>query len=368
MRRNRGPYNAKAARAKRPCPIWWDAFLRDTMHLDAQGVGAYLLVLGAMWGRESCDLPNDDRKLAVIARVPIKAWKSHVGATIRGFLSVDQNGNLFSKRLREEADYAEKQLQAQSDRKSSKGDDNPLKSNGTGATADTSADTSADKGRKSRSRAPKSDSEGDFFGRGTGNRSRSVESFSNPLTSNDPVSTADTSADEPRTDRGTIRGDILPKNPTLRVESSASDPTTPREARTADADARVDPFAGLQQPPVEFHDRVIAAIGIDPSREASAKWFTSGEQWIARRWTNDLGLSEGDVLTVLADVRSRANGRSIGTLKYFDPAMQEAAGRKAAEPLKPITSSSTSQPGADPDIERWNRIRARYETAEETSK
>lgn len=110
------PFNAKASRAKRPCPLWVDAFQRDTQHLSADEVGAYMLILMAMWTRESCDLPNDDARLSRIARMSLRLWRDRVGPTIRAFLLVD-DGVVLSKRLREEAAYVEGEVQKQSERK-----------------------------------------------------------------------------------------------------------------------------------------------------------------------------------------------------------------------------------------------------------
>lgn len=84
---SRHPFNAAAARAKRPCPLWVDAFQRDTQHLAADEIGAYLLLLMAMWTRESCDFPDDDTRLARVCRVSVRLWKSRIGPTLRTFLN-----------------------------------------------------------------------------------------------------------------------------------------------------------------------------------------------------------------------------------------------------------------------------------------
>jgi uncharacterized protein YdaU (DUF1376 family) len=48
-------------------------YLRDTTHLDAEQSGMYLHLIMGYW--VAGGLPNDDRQLAAIARVPIKKWK-----------------------------------------------------------------------------------------------------------------------------------------------------------------------------------------------------------------------------------------------------------------------------------------------------
>lgn len=132
-------FNAKSARAKRPCPLWVDAFQRDTQHLGADEVGAYMLILMSMWTREACDFPDDDARLARICRVSTRLWRSRIGPVLRPFFqSVD--GMLISKRLREEAAYTERQVQRQSNRKTGENPDNPLISNDRGASADMSTE------------------------------------------------------------------------------------------------------------------------------------------------------------------------------------------------------------------------------------
>lgn len=134
-------FNAKAARAKRPCPIWVDAFQRDTQHLEADEIGVYFLILMAMWTRESCDFPDDDNRLARIGRVSSRLWKSRIGPVIREFLTAG-NGVVYSKRLRQEASYVERQVQQQSDRKTGEKSAKSLEDNNQTSSADMSADQS----------------------------------------------------------------------------------------------------------------------------------------------------------------------------------------------------------------------------------
>lgn len=136
-------FNPQAARAKRPCPIWVDAFQRDTQHLEADEIGAYFLILMAMWTRESCDFPDDDSRLARVSRVSTRLWKSRVGPVIREFLSAS-NGAVFSKRLREEAAYVERQVKQQSDRKTGEKSGNSLKYIDAASSADSSTDEPRD--------------------------------------------------------------------------------------------------------------------------------------------------------------------------------------------------------------------------------
>lgn len=136
-------FNAQRARAKRPCPLWVDAFQRDTQHLAADEVGSYMLILMAMWTRETCDFPDDDRRLTAVSRVSSRLWKSRIGPVIREFFRAE-NGVLISQRLRKEATYVERQVRAQSDRKRGEKSDNPLENNKQGSSMDSSTDTTMD--------------------------------------------------------------------------------------------------------------------------------------------------------------------------------------------------------------------------------
>lgn len=106
-------FDWRTKRAKRPLPLWIDAFLRDTQHLAADEVGAYLMILMAMWSRANCDFPDDDRRLARLCRVSPRLWKSRIGPALRPFFET-AGGLLISKRLRVEAEQIERQYRDKS--------------------------------------------------------------------------------------------------------------------------------------------------------------------------------------------------------------------------------------------------------------
>lgn len=78
-------------------------YLGDTMHLTTEQHGAYLLILMTMWRHEG-SLPNDDAKLARIARVNLKRWHLVKGDVLAFF--TEQDGNLTHKRLSKELQKA----------------------------------------------------------------------------------------------------------------------------------------------------------------------------------------------------------------------------------------------------------------------
>lgn len=55
-------------------PLKVAAFLADTQHLDARETGAYASLLFTAWLSPACGLPNDDKKLARMARCSPREW------------------------------------------------------------------------------------------------------------------------------------------------------------------------------------------------------------------------------------------------------------------------------------------------------
>lgn len=119
-------FNPCAARSKRPCPIWVDAFHRETQHLSADEIGAYFLIIMAMWSRKSCDFPNNERQLAQVSRVSTRLWKSRISVNIMGYFDV-VDGCVISSKLRKEATYVERHVTQQRCRKTGEKPDNLLK-------------------------------------------------------------------------------------------------------------------------------------------------------------------------------------------------------------------------------------------------
>jgi uncharacterized protein YdaU (DUF1376 family) len=71
-------------------PIWTDAFLSDTMHLDATETGAYLLLLMTAWRRPNNDLPIDDVQLRRFARCTPAQWR-RIKPRVMAFWTLHEN-------------------------------------------------------------------------------------------------------------------------------------------------------------------------------------------------------------------------------------------------------------------------------------
>lgn len=137
-------WTPQRARGKRPMPFHWDAFLRDTLELEVDEIGAYMLILGAMWKRPNCDLPNDPRKLAVTCRVSRRLWNARISKSIMPLLHVSGD-RIFSKKCRECATYTERQITLQRCRRLSENPDKYLKTIGVWLTAvDTTVETTVE--------------------------------------------------------------------------------------------------------------------------------------------------------------------------------------------------------------------------------
>jgi len=79
-------------------PLWVSDFLGDTLDLDAKEIGAYMLLLMALWQRGGT-LPEDISKLKRVARCG-RDWPRIWGAIERFF--VIENGTISNKRLMRE--------------------------------------------------------------------------------------------------------------------------------------------------------------------------------------------------------------------------------------------------------------------------
>jgi uncharacterized protein YdaU (DUF1376 family) len=63
-------------------PLYVGDYLGDTGHLTTAQHGAYLLLMMHYWRK--CELPDDDRQLCKIAKLPLKTWCEY-RATLQDF-------------------------------------------------------------------------------------------------------------------------------------------------------------------------------------------------------------------------------------------------------------------------------------------
>ena len=86
-------------------PLFTDAFIADTIHLNAAQTGAYLMLLMCAWRSKDCTIPNDDKMLARFARMSPKEWAANRDV-ILSFWDINDDGEYFQKRLSDERSYA----------------------------------------------------------------------------------------------------------------------------------------------------------------------------------------------------------------------------------------------------------------------
>lgn len=87
-------------------PLFTDAYLADTRHLNAAQHGAYLLMLMTAWRMPDCCLPKDDEFLARICGMDKRTWKANKDV-ILSFWEETSEAKLFQKRLKDERNYVE---------------------------------------------------------------------------------------------------------------------------------------------------------------------------------------------------------------------------------------------------------------------
>lgn len=87
-------------------PLFTDAFIGDTLHLNSAQVGAYMLMLMTAWRSPDCSLPNDDVYLARITRMDKRTWLNNKKVLLE-FWQVTEDAKLFQKRLGDERIYVE---------------------------------------------------------------------------------------------------------------------------------------------------------------------------------------------------------------------------------------------------------------------
>lgn len=86
-------------------------FVGDTLMLSAEHVGAYMLLLIALWNAKGT-LPNNEAKLARVARVSLKKWRA-IAPDLLPFFEVDA-ATITHGRLQKELQKSERQSQSRS--------------------------------------------------------------------------------------------------------------------------------------------------------------------------------------------------------------------------------------------------------------
>ena len=94
-------------------PLATDALIADTTHLTTEQFGAYLLLLCAQWRNNGQPLPDDDARLARIARCSNQRWTSKLRPVMAELFEINRCGaaGWSQKRLRETFKKVEKKIE-----------------------------------------------------------------------------------------------------------------------------------------------------------------------------------------------------------------------------------------------------------------
>lgn len=91
--------------------------------------------------------------------------------------------------------------------------------------------------------------------------------------------------------------------------------------------------------PEGYRERLLRAVGVDPvsglTGHGGARLGTQADMLEARRWIDDLGLTEPQVLTAIDEVMARKRDGPPSSLSFFTKPMQRLAAALDAPPLAP---------------------------------
>jgi uncharacterized protein YdaU (DUF1376 family) len=278
-------------------PIYIGDYLADTMHLNAQEHGAYLLLLMHYW--RSGPLPDDDRQLASIARVERKVWQNEIAAIIRPYFEV-RDGRLHQGRIDIEREAA---VQNREQKK---------------------AAAQARWGGQGVRKRPKPDPDGNAGGSSTEGSSGDAEGHSSGDASAYASGYADAQSDEPGPHIRTQCPSPSPLPSSLRSEDSAS-------LRSAGAAAAL-PVAEPDDPRTQlFRSGLAALIRLTGQPEPRARTQIG-------RW---LKIARDDAALVLLALHSAEDARPASAIPWIEKSIAARCGTIApAEHPPPMSRAA----------------------------
>lgn len=297
-------FNPAKARAKRAVPLFTDAMLRDTQHLEADEFGAYHALIYAMWKQEDVGFPNNVKKLARVCRVSTRLWNSRVGETLMEFFTI-KNDRIFLRKLSEVAREVEKNVTAQHARKCACCK-SPTPKRGTYALPEGTHKHSQDNGQ---------------------NPDKS-------LIFNDTMQTTD----------------ISPEKPHARavVQESKSPRYTDIPSPCSKSVSEIDRGGGDQT----LREKILTACNVDPVSGLTGiggqMIGTRADMIEVQRWQG-LGLTEPDIIAIVVETMSRKRDGPPGSFSYFSQAMQRFAAQKSKPALTPIDGGQNGKSASQPD-------------------
>ncbi|NIA72288.1 YdaU family protein [Pelagibius litoralis] len=284
-------------------PLYWGDYLRDTMHLRAEGHGAYLLLIAHYWTTGQ-PLPDDDDYLIAVSRLEAKTWKK-LKPTLAKFFTV-ADGTWTQERV--EAELAK-----------------------------------ADKITTAKSEAGLAGAKKRWQKNGKGNDSKDGKGSSKPDGKKDGTAIADASNSQWQTD--------APSQSPSPVQSTAT--TTETVSARASPGPKADAALGLIQ---AFDRTLTAAWGANRARP----WPAGNDLAKARDWLAS-GVTADDLAVLLGSRMQRmaADGKEPPkSLAYFGQAIREYLKSGKALPEAGSAPVAEAEPlSAEEALERENMVR-----------
>jgi uncharacterized protein YdaU (DUF1376 family) len=94
-------------------PMYPRDFSHDTHHLPVAQIGAYIRLMNESWGCPGGTLPHDFKWIMSRVHATIDEWDATYVPVLEKFFTVDENGRIVNKRLKEEWNKADAKYRAQ---------------------------------------------------------------------------------------------------------------------------------------------------------------------------------------------------------------------------------------------------------------
>lgn len=299
-------FDAKRARAKRPCPMWVDALFRDTATFEADEFGAYVKLLFVMWSAPACALPDDDVRLARAAGVSTAKWKRRIGPLLRPLLTPCEDG-LTQKRLRREARFVEEELAKQS-----------AKARGRWQKA---------RGQETESRCH-SKSDKSCEGSGGDKQLKSIaKGHAAASAAGDPFPTTQQPT---RVSTTTTVENTAPRAHAREAPDGGGGGPPGVDSTGGHGSSPPPPFADDIARAAELVPHVVAAAGVDLSKlppHEHMRWAGSQPRDLVAMWVAETGLSDSQIIETVKEIADAKRDGPPSSLRYFTAALQRRAQR-----------------------------------------
>jgi len=247
-------------------PLYTDALIADTPHLTNEEFGIYMRLLCFAWRTKECRLPSDHKRLAIMVGMTPARFKKTAAPLLDEFFT-ESGGFFVQKKLKTVRENVERMREQKSYAGKQSARAKALKDNGRDSTG---VDAQQEQSQE------QDDNTGDT-GEGTSAQ--------------------------------------LTKTKTKTIDATSVASAAERGAE-----------------PPSHRENILEAMGLDASGVYGPNGKilgTTADMAIARRWSETLGLTEAEQVSVIRDVVQRL-GKAPGSFTYFDGPMNDLAEAKKA--------------------------------------